>query len=196
MKRSKRIFWSVVLQCLPFGAGKIANIIRKHHLYGSVGTGCKIQKRKIPLYSELIFLHNNICIGSNVSFSTHDASHIVLNSLIGKNEIIERIGCIEIMDNVFIGAGVRILSNVRIGSNVIIAGGSVVTRDIPDNTVYSGNPAKLVCSIEDYMDMLKDYSSTFKSLYGVEKILGVDKDLAMKLYHNFLIEKEKKRKNK
>lgn len=60
----------------------------------------------------------------------------------------------EIMDNVFIGAGTRILYNVRIGSNVIVATGSVVTHDLEPNAVYAGVPAKRVKSIEEYMEKL------------------------------------------
>lgn len=42
------------------------------------------------------------------------------------------------------------LPNVRIGNNVVIGAGSVVTKDVPNNCVYAGNPAKFVCSFEDY----------------------------------------------
>ena len=172
MKRSKRIFWSVVLGILPFNARTIGNIIKKNKLFGNVGENCLIQLRKLPLYSELIYLHNNICIASNVLFVTHDVTHIVLNGKFGPNRFIEEVGCIEIMDNVFIGSGTQILNNVRIGSNVIIGAGSVVTKDIPDNT------------------------QRFKAKYGIDKIQGVDLALATQLYDNFKTEKDKKKKTK
>ena len=44
-------------------------------------------------------------------------------------------------DNVWIGAQACILPGVTIGDNTVIAGGSVVTKDIPANTVWYGNPA-------------------------------------------------------
>ena len=196
MKRSKRIFWSVVLMTFPFKADKIANIIRKNNLFGSVGENCFIQLRKLPLYSELIHLHNNICIGSNVVFVTHDATHLMLNIKYGSPKFVEEIGCIEIMDNVFIGSGTQILNNVRIGSNVIIGAGSVVTKDIPDNTVYSGNPAKYICDFDDFVDLKSDSTQRFKAKYGIDKIQGVDLALATQLYDNFKTEKDKKRKTK
>lgn len=193
MNPRKRIFWSIVLSTIPFGAKRIAEILRKHNLYGSVGKGCHIQKRKIPLNSELIHIHNNVCVGSNVGFVTHDAIHVMLNQKYDELNFVERVGCIEVMDNVFIGSGTRIMGNVRIGSNVIIGSDSLITKDIPDNSVVSGVPAKYICSFDDFVETRIDYSNTFKSLYGMDKFV-LDDDLAHKLYQNFCIEKDKKRK--
>ena len=49
---------------------------------------------------------------------------------------------VAIGNNVWIGAGVNIMPGVHIGDNAVIAGGAVVTRDVPANTVVGGNPAK------------------------------------------------------
>jgi maltose O-acetyltransferase len=49
-----------------------------------------------------------------------------------------------ISDNVWIGARSIILPGVKIGSNSIIGAGSVVTKDVPSNCIYAGNPAKLI----------------------------------------------------
>ena len=54
------------------------------------------------------------------------------------------IGSIEIFDNCFIGANSTIMYNVKIGPNAIVAAGSVVTKDVPDNAVVVGNPAKVI----------------------------------------------------
>lgn len=194
MKRRKRIFWSLILS-LPIRRSRIADIIRRYKLFGSVGANCFIPNGKLPLYSELVYLHNNVAIGSNVRFVTHDAIHIMLNNKYGNKDFIEKVGCIEIMDNVFIGSGTRILSNVRIGSNVIIGSNSLVSQDIPDNSVYSGCPAKYVCDFDDFVGLMEDYSECFKAEYGLEKLNGVDKVLASKLYENFTKEKNKKRKH-
>ena len=51
---------------------------------------------------------------------------------------------IIIGDNAWIGGGAIILPNITIGSNVVIAAGSVVTKDVPDNVVVGGNPAKII----------------------------------------------------
>lgn len=54
----------------------------------------------------------------------------------GKNELVPIIG-----DNVSLGANVVIVGDVHIGNNVIVAAGSVVVKDIPDNSMVAGNPA-------------------------------------------------------
>lgn len=49
-----------------------------------------------------------------------------------------------IKNNVFVGSGVVILPGITISENSVIAANSVVNRDIPPNTLYGGNPAKLI----------------------------------------------------
>ena len=53
-------------------------------------------------------------------------------------------GCPVIGDNVSLGASVTIIGHVHIGNNVTIGAGSVVVKDIPDNCIAAGNPAKVI----------------------------------------------------
>ncbi len=127
------------------GARKRAAYLKKKKVFRGMGNGVSIESRKVPLYPNLIRFHNNIVVASDVSFVTHDAIHSMLNRLPeNKKYILENVGCIEIMDNVFIGAGSKILGGVRIGPNVIIGAGSVVNKDIPPNSVAVGVPAKVI----------------------------------------------------
>ena len=108
-------------------------------------------------------------------------------------QFIEKIGCIEVMNNVFIGAGTRILYNTRIGNNVIIGADSLVNKDIPDNSVYAGVPARFICTFDEYVKKARAYSDDFPNRYGLNMVKGVDNDLADKMYIEF--EKEKNGKN-
>lgn len=191
MTSRQRKFWSAVLYLIP-SAKKRTEFMRCHHLYGAIGENCSIQKRKLPLYSNLVFLHNNIKIASNVGFVTHDIIHTMLNSKFPGGGYIERVGCIEVMDNVFIGSGTRILYNTRIGSNVIIGSDSLVNKDIPDNSVYAGVPARFICTFDEYVEKARAWSEEFKELYGIECPGSVSDKLAMQMYQNFLKDKEQK----
>ncbi|MFJ5712992.1 sugar O-acetyltransferase [Neobacillus sp. NPDC093127] len=55
---------------------------------------------------------------------------------------------VQIGDNVWIGGGAIINPGIKIGDNVVIASGAVVTKDVPDNVVVGGNPAKIIKNIE------------------------------------------------
>ncbi|GAA0343299.1 hypothetical protein GCM10008931_38220 [Oceanobacillus oncorhynchi subsp. oncorhynchi] len=126
--------------------------MKQKKIYGNIGDNVMIMPRKIPLYPELIKIHNNVRIASNVTFVTHDGIHRMLNNKYPEKEFAEKIGCIEIQDNVFVGADTKIMYNVRIGSNVIIASGSIVTKDIASNTIVAGIPAKPIGVFDEYVE--------------------------------------------
>lgn len=138
------------------GGSKRADYAKKNKIYGEIGENVSIQSRVVPIYSELIKFHNNIAIARNVDFCTHDIIHKVLNTLPGNDfKYKEHIGCIEIMDNVFVGFNSVILYGTKIGPNVIIASGSVVTRDCETNSVYAGVPARRIGSFNEFVEKRK-----------------------------------------
>ena len=136
-------------------SGKRAEYYRKHSIFRHIGKNCTIVDRKVPLYPKLISIGDNVHLASRVLLVTHDAIHICLNnyerSISENKHYNEKVGCIEIGDNVFIGSNSTVLYDVRIGSNVIIGAGSLVNKSIPDNSVAVGNPAHVVGSFDDYM---------------------------------------------
>lgn len=69
----------------------------------------------------------------------------------------EKIGCIEIGDNVFIGSNTTVLYDVKIGSNVVIGVGSLVNKDILDNSVAAGVPARVIGTFEKEKTRRKGY---------------------------------------
>lgn len=139
----KRIFQSLQLN-MHISARKRAEWLRKKDIFWKMGENVSIQLHKIPLYPKCIAFHNNIVIASGVIFATHDAIHEVMNRMAGEKKVVENIGCIEIMDNCFIGANAVILPNVRIGPNAIVAAGSIVTRDVPPNSIVGGGIAQII----------------------------------------------------
>ena len=189
MNRFKRLLFSLLSLMLvlhPKGPSKRAQLFGKFHVYGSVGGGGKIQGWKVPLYSHLIFVHDNVIMAPSIKFVAHDGVHYLLNRKYQTNEFVEKVGCIEIMDNVFISANVTILYNTRIGSNVIIGANTLVNRDLPGNAVYAGTPARRICSFDEYVEKHRRYSEEFRSKFGIAQVHGVDKVLAGKLREDFI----------
>ena len=56
---------------------------------------------------------------------------------------------VKIGDDVWIGGNVTILPGITIGNNVVVAAGAVVTKDVPDNTLVGGVPAKAIRKLEN-----------------------------------------------
>lgn len=95
-------------------------------------------------YPWLIEVGDNVTLATGVKLLAHDASTAKIPGVRTK------IGRVTIGDNVFIGTNSIVLPNITIGSNVVIGSGSVVTKDIPDNSIYAGNPARFICTYDEY----------------------------------------------
>lgn len=80
----------------------------------------------------------------------HDASGSVIERVTGKP--VDVAGPIIIRDNVFVGAGAIVLPGVTIGPNAIVAAGAVVTKDVPENSVVAGVPARVTGTFDEYAE--------------------------------------------
>lgn len=127
-----------------------------------------------PSHCWLIEIGDNVTMAPRVHVLCHDAStKKFLNYT--------KIGRVTIGDNVFVGAESVILPGVTVGSNVIIGANSTVTHDIPDNTVVAGSPARVICTLEEYLNKEKKCMES-APCYGEEYTLrkNVTVELRMK----------------
>jgi acetyltransferase-like isoleucine patch superfamily enzyme len=97
----------------------------------------------------LISIGRHVTITGRVTFITHDGGTWVFRDRPEYREVI-KYGRIVIHDNCFIGYGSIIMPGVSIGPNAVVAAGSVVTRDVPPDSVAGGTPARVLTSIDDY----------------------------------------------
>ena len=78
-------------------------------------------------------------------------------------------GKVVLGNRVYVGSGAMIMPGVIIGDNVLIAAGSVVTKSIPSNVVVAGNPAKFVCTLDEYIKKNNCFNVGTKSLSPKDK---------------------------
>ena len=104
-------------------------------------------------------------------FVTHDGGLWVLRNMGLVDKKASKFGTITIKDNVHIGWNSIIMPGVTIGTNCIIGCGAVVTHDIPDNSVAVGVPAKVIKTIDQYYEGVKDSLDIIESKDGKRELL-------------------------
>ena len=105
----------------------------------------------------LLSIGDNVKITHGVIILTHDYSWSILKRHpYSKGEILGAQSPVTIGNNVFIGMNAVITRGVSIGDNVIIGAGSVVTKDCDSDSIYAGNPARKIMTLEEYCDKRRD----------------------------------------
>lgn len=148
-----------------------------YHKYLGVRFGKNVRILHYPRFGSepyLIEIGNNVTITRGVCFVNHDGGVAVFrNEYPGLNVY----GKIKIGNNVFIGINTIILPGVTIGNNVVIGAGSIINKDVPNDVVVAGVPAKIIKSTEDY------YKSILAKSMIVKKDLGLSrKDQIIKYF--------------
>lgn len=138
-------------------ATKRAQYLKKHDILGGIGENCRWGPWKLPPYPKLIKLHDNVFVHHNAHMAPHDVLNRFFYTVYPHDDFghWEKLGCIELMDNVYISTRVILMPNIRINKNCIVSAGSVVTSDIPENTIASGIPAKPIGSFDMFVALRK-----------------------------------------
>lgn len=141
---------------IRFRGSKIAYL---RHLGVRIGVNSSIINGVLDFGDEpwLVEIGNRVTITRGVVFLTHDGSSRIFRHLIPEGSRFgNRFGPIRVLDNSFVGVNAILLPGVSIGPNSIVGAGSVVTNDVPAETVAAGNPARILSSLDEYSRRYRD----------------------------------------
>lgn len=129
-----------------------------------------------PGHCWLIEIGDNVTMAPRVHILCHDASTKgFLNYT--------KIGRVTIGNNVFIGAESVVLPGVTIGNNVVIGANSTVTHNIPDNSVAVGSPARVISTLDEYLEKERRRMGTvpcYGEDYTLRKDVSMEKRMQQK----------------
>jgi acetyltransferase-like isoleucine patch superfamily enzyme len=111
-----------------------------------VGARCKISSH--TFVCEGVTIEDNVFIGHNVAFINDTYPRATASGGGLQTESDWKVETTLVKKGASIGSGVIVLANVTVGENAIVGAGSVVTKDVPANTIVAGNPARVLRKIE------------------------------------------------
>lgn len=136
----------------------------------------------------LLSIGDHVCITDGVKILTHDFAWSVLKDYetegIEPGAILGAQSPVEIGSHVFIGMNAVITCGVKIGDHVIIGAGSVVTKDCEARAVYAGNPAKKICTLDEFYRRrascqfaeAREIALRYRARFGVQPPMEVFKE--------------------
>ncbi len=119
----------------------------------SIGQRCKISSH--TFICEGVTVEDNVFIGHGVMFINDSYPRATAANGSLQTEADWKVERTVIRKGASIGSGATILSNITVGENAIVGAGSVVTKDVPANSIVAGNPAKFLRSIEQITEVSK-----------------------------------------
>ena len=160
---------------------KIISPVRHARLIGvNLGSNCLIYRSmEWPSEPYLVTIGNNVQLTRGVAIHTHGGGNVIRR----KVSDFDVFGKVVIKDWAYIGSHAQIMPGVTIGEGAMVAAGSIVTKSVPDGMVVGGNPARLLCSVDEYLERNIQYNMHTKGLDEKEKkqrLLTNDENLFLK----------------
>lgn len=115
-----------------------------------VGKNCKISSH--TFICEGVTIEDRVFIGHSVTFINDSYPRAATGDGQLQTEADWKVEMTLVKAGASIGSGCTILSNITIGENALVGAGSVVTKDVPPNTIVAGNPARVLRKVEQTME--------------------------------------------
>lgn len=130
-----------------------------------MGENCAIFTKHFSTEPYLIEIGNDVAITEGVYLHTHGGARVAW----GKYPKFDTFGKITIKDGAYIGSGSHIMPGVTIGEGALVAAGSIVTKSVPGYTVVAGNPARIICTVDDYITKNLPFNTDTRNMPWDEK---------------------------
>lgn len=150
------------------------------HIGVRLGNNVRFYGMKPSMFSTepwLITIGNDCYITANCQFITHDGGTLILRKEVPDLEITAPI---TIGNDVYIGLNTTILAGTKIGNRCIIGACSLVKGEFPDNSVIAGVPARVIKTVDEYLEQAKQQSLHFGHLSSKEKEIALKKHFNVK----------------
>lgn len=151
----KTLFWRYAASPIKYA----------EHVGVKVGKHTTISIREWSSEPYLVTIGSHVQITRGVSIHTHGGGNAV------RKEVpdFDVFGKVTIEDWCYIGAYSQIMPGVTIGEGSLVAAGSIVTKSVPPHCVVGGNPARILCSIDDYIAKNGKFNVHSKGMSSIEK---------------------------
>lgn len=142
-----RIFDFVNLYGCEIGANTKVGAFVEIQRGAKIGSNCKVSSH--TFICEGVTIEDNVFIGHNVTFINDNYPRATTAE--GEMQTAEDWHCIPtlIKKGASIGSSTTLLCGITVGENAMVGAGSVVTKDVPPNTIVAGNPARIIRKIEE-----------------------------------------------
>lgn len=131
----------------------------------TIGKNCFIGIRHWSSEPYLIEIGDNVAITKGVQLHTHGGGRVARK----RYPNFDVFGRVVIKSGAYIGSGSQIMPGVTIGEGSLIAAGSIVTKSVPDGEVWGGNPARKLCTVDEYINKNIPFNLNTKKLNPEEK---------------------------
>lgn len=131
----------------------------------NIGKDCLIATRSWGSEPYLITIGDRVAVTAGCCFFTHGGGRVARQ----KYPQFDIFGKIKVENGVYIGANAMIMAGVTIGEGALVAAGSIVTKSVAPRTVVAGNPARYICTVDEYIEKNLKYNLNTKGLSAAEK---------------------------